>query len=174
MQKLKLSQLNRLSTEEFVNAEKNKIILVADNIRSAMNVGSFFRTSDAFLLEEILLVGITAQPPNREIQKTALGATETVTWKYFDSIANGIEYLISKKYKIICIEQTDNSVFLDEYKINSDENYAFVLGNEVDGVSNEFIDNCDACLEIPQYGSKHSLNVSVCAGIVAWHFVHQL
>jgi len=174
MQKLKLAELNRLTKEEFIDAKKHNIILVLDNIRSAMNVGSFFRTSDAFLIEEIILVGITAQPPNREIQKTALGATETVTWSYIEEKETCIQNLKEKGYTIICIEQSDSSTFLQDFIVKDDEKYALIFGNEVDGVSQEFMNTCDTCIEIPQFGSKHSLNVSVCAGIVVWHFVSNI
>jgi len=171
MRKLKLDELNRLSTDEFKNATKNPVIIVLDNIRSAMNVGSVFRTSDAFLIEEIILVGITAQPPNREIQKTALGATETVTWKYFSTATECIQYLREKNYTILSVEQSDNSVMLPDFKIDINGKYALVLGNEVDGVSYDFIHNSQSCIEVPQFGTKHSLNVSVCAGIVTWYFI---
>jgi tRNA G18 (ribose-2'-O)-methylase SpoU len=174
MRKLKLEELNRLSTEDFKNASKNKIIIILDNVRSAMNVGSVFRTADAFLVEEIILTGITAQPPNREIQKTALGATETVDWRYFASTQECIEYLKEKKCKILAVEQSDSSIMLPDFEPNGDEKYALIFGNEVDGVSYDFIEQCDACIEIPQFGSKHSLNISVCAGIVIWHFVRTL
>lgn len=170
MQKLKLAQLGRLTNEEIISTKKNNIIIVADNIRSAMNIGSLFRTADAFLVEEIILLGISAQPPNREIQKTALGATATVAWKYFENIQDGIEYLNEKKYEIVCIEQSKESTFLQNFSVNKDKNYALVLGNEVDGVSQEMMNKCHACIEIAQYGTKHSLNVSVCAGIVVWYF----
>jgi 23S rRNA (guanosine2251-2'-O)-methyltransferase len=171
MRKLKLDELNRLSTTDFKLAEKNKITLVLDNIRSAMNVGSFFRTADAFLIDEIILVGITAQPPNREILKTALGATETVSWQYFENIEDCISYLKQRNKIMISIEQSDSSVLLNQFKPKESEEYALIFGNEVDGVSTTFMENCAFCLEIPQFGTKHSLNVSVCAGIVVWHFL---
>ncbi|MCB9033572.1 MAG: RNA methyltransferase [Chitinophagales bacterium] len=174
MRKLKLDELNRLSTTEYQQTNKLPIIVVVDNVRSAMNVGSIFRTCDAFLIEAIYLVGITAQPPNREILKTALGATESVDWQYFENIRSVIDELKSNDYQILAIEQSDASVLLHDFEIDKHQKYALVLGNEVDGVSNEFINNCTACIEIPQYGTKHSLNVSVCAGIVIWHFASSL
>lgn len=171
MRKLKLDELNRISTEEFKESTKNPIVIVLDNVRSAMNVGSVFRTSDAFLIEEIILVGITAQPPNREIQKSALGATETMEWKYFSTSEDCIQYLKEKKYTILSIEQSDHSTMLNEFKIEENMQYALVFGNEVDGVSYDFINESVACIEVPQFGTKHSLNIAVCAGIVTWHFV---
>ncbi len=174
MRKLKLDELNRLSTEEFKNADKTPIIVVLDNIRSAANVGSVFRTCDAFLIEAIYLVGICATPPNRDIQKAALGATETVTWEYFNTINECIEKLQQSSYKIIAIEQSDNSVWLHEYQTHRKTGYALIFGNEVEGVSDYTIQHCDECIEIPQLGMKHSFNIAVSVGIVLWDFTQQL
>jgi len=174
MRKLKLDELNRLSTEAFKEAEKTPIIVVLDNIRSAANIGSVFRTCDAFLIEAIYLVGICATPPNRDIQKSALGATETVTWKYFADIKACIGELRHQKCDIMTIEQSDKSVMLDEFHPENDKRYALIFGNEVEGVSDFAIQFCDTCIEIPQFGMKHSLNVSVSAGIVLWDFVSKM
>lgn len=163
-----MDELNRLSKEEFKNIEKKKIIVVLDNIRSMHNVGSVFRTSDAFAIEKIMLCGITAQPPHREIEKAALGATESVDWEYHPNTLELINKLKAKSYTIISIEQAENSVFLQDFKTSIDEKYAIVFGNEVEGVQQEVINVSDYCIEIPQFGTKHSFNVSVCAGIVLW------
>ncbi len=174
MRKLKLDELNRLSTEEFKNAEKLPVIVVLDNIRSAANIGSVFRTCDAFLIEAIYLIGICATPPNRDIQKSALGATETVDWKHFDTIKDCIAALREQKCEVLTIEQSDNSVFLQDFNPEKDKKYALIFGNEVDGVSDFAIQYCDTCIEIPQFGTKHSLNISVSAGIVIWDFARKL
>ena len=171
MRKLKTTELNRLSTDEFKNAEKLPIVVVLDNVRSAMNIGSVFRTCDSFLIESIFLTGISATPPNRDIQKSALGATETVTWKYFEKIEDCILELRSTQYSILAVEQSNNSVFLNDFIPDSSKKYALIFGNEVDGVSEYVIQNCDACVEIPQYGMKHSLNIAVAAGVVLWDMV---
>lgn len=163
-----MDELNRLSKEEFKNIEKKKIIVVLDNIRSMHNVGSVFRTSDAFAIEKIMLCGITAQPPHREIEKAALGATESVDWEYHPNTLELINKLKAESYTIISIEQAENSVFLQDFKTSIDEKYAIVFGNEVEGVQQEVINVSDYCIEIPQFGTKHSFNVSVCAGIVLW------
>ncbi len=174
MKKLSMDELNRLSVEDFKKQEKTQIILVLDNVRSLNNVGSIFRTADAFLLEGIYLLGITATPPHREIQKTALGATESVNWKHFEKAIDGIQDLKDRGFKIISVEQVENPVLLNNFKPNKEEKYAIVLGNEVDGVSDEVIKSSDICIEVPQYGTKHSLNVSVCAGILVWDFFVKL
>ena len=174
MRKLKLDELNRLSTEEFKNAEKLPVIVVLDNIRSAANIGSVFRTCDAFLMEAIYLVGICATPPNRDIQKSALGATETVDWKHFETIKDCIASLRDQKCEVLTVEQSDNSVFLQDFNPEKDKKYALIFGNEVDGVSDFAIQYCDTCIEIPQFGMKHSLNISVSAGIVIWDFARKL
>lgn len=168
MKKLSMEELNRLSKEEFKNADKKKIIVILDNIRSMHNVGSVFRTSDAFALEKIILCGITAQPPHREIEKAALGATESVDWEYHPKTIEVVKKLKSEGYKIISIEQAENSIFLQNFETKLDEKYAIVFGNEVEGVDQEVIYASDYCIEIPQFGTKHSFNVSVCAGIVLW------
>ena len=171
--KLQNEELNRISVEEFKVQDKTPIIVVLDNIRSLNNIGSVFRTADSFLLEAIYLCGITAQPPHRDIQKTALGATESVTWKYFESTTKAIEDLKQENYKIASIEQTENSVMLNKYTVNKNEKLAIVFGNEVKGVEQEVINNSDVVIEIPQYGTKHSLNISVSAGIVIWELQKQ-
>ena len=171
--KLQNEELNRISVEEFKVQDKTPIIVVLDNIRSLNNIGSVFRTADSFLLEAIYLCGITAQPPHRDIQKTALGATESVTWKYFKTTTEAIKALKQDNYKIASIEQTENSVMLNEYTVNKNEKLAIVFGNEVKGVEQEVINNSDVVIEIPQYGTKHSLNISVSAGIVIWELQKQ-
>ncbi len=165
-----MDELGRDSVADFQDKQKLPLVVVLDNIRSAMNVGSFFRTGDAFLIEKILLCGITATPPNREITKTAIGATESVHWEYHENITSALEQLKSAGYQLVGIEQTDVSVLLDDFEIKDDGKYALVFGNEVDGVSDEALAHLDVCLEIPQDGTKHSLNVSVCGGIVLWEF----
>jgi len=167
MRKLKLDELGRLTPDEFKESEKMPVILVMDSIRSALNVGSLFRTSDAFALERIILCGITARPPHREITKTAIGATESVAWSYCESIEEALIDLKKDNYTLIGIEQTDTSYQLTEMKWPQDK-IAIILGNEVEGVSDKAIEIMDACIEIPQYGTKHSLNVSVCGGIILW------
>ena len=174
MRKLKNSELNRLSVAEFKKAKKTPLIIVLDNIRSLNNVGSAFRTSDAFRLEKIYLCGITAQPPHREIHKTALGATESVDWEYFEKTRDAVDDLKNNGYTVICIEQVDKSVMLQNFKPDKNKKYALVFGNEVKGIKDEVIPLCDTCLEIPQVGTKHSVNVSVSMGIVIWHFFNQL
>lgn len=170
--KLSLKELNRISLDEYKKAEKLPIIIVLDNIRSMSNIGSIFRTSDAFKVEIIHLCGITSQPPHREIRKTALGATESVAWKYFANTMDSIDELKKNGYQIISIEQVKNSTMLQNYQPNPHQKIALVVGNEVNGVEQEVIDASDLCLEIPQYGTKHSLNVSISAGLVIWHVFH--
>ena len=167
MRKLKLEELDRVSIDEYKSAAKIPVVAVLDNIRSAMNVGSVFRTADAFAIEKIIICGISATPPNREITKTAIGATESVVWEYIENVSDAVSSLKNDGYTIAGIEQTDASVLLTDYTFNT-EKIAVVFGNEVDGVSDEVINKLDVCLEIPQFGTKHSLNVSVCAGIVLW------
>lgn len=169
--KLKLWELNRPSVEEFKAGRKFPLILILDNIRSLNNVGTFFRTADAFNVEKIYICGITAQPPHREIQKTALGATESVEWEYVDNIESLIKTLKNKNIKICSVEQTEQTEMLQEFRIASSQKYALVMGNEVDGVSQRVIDISDHILEIPQFGTKHSLNVAVCCGVILWEFV---
>ena len=168
MRKLKNKELNRLNLEEFKNKKKVPIIIVLDNVRSAHNVGSVFRTSDAFLIEKIMLCGICPIPPKNEIRKTALGATESVEWEYFNDSADCIKELKEKEYTIIGIEQADNATNLNNYSIKKSQKIALVFGNEVNGVSDEIIQQSDDVVEIPQHGTKHSFNVSVSVGIVLW------
>lgn len=169
--KLKLEGLNRISVNEFKKTSKNNICIVLDDIRSAYNVGSIFRTSDAFLIDKLYLCGITPTPPNRELLKTALGAEDSVNWQHYQNVFEAIQDLKNKGYSIISIEQVENSVFLNEFKIKKNEKYAFIFGNEINGVNQKLIDISDTCIEIHQFGTKHSFNVSVCAGIVIWEFL---
>ena len=174
--KLSLQNLNRLSVSEFKQTEKLPLVLVLDNIRSALNVGSIFRTCDAFALEKLLLCGITAQPPHREITKTALGSNETVAWEYFENTTAAIQKLKENNFLVVGIEQVVESIFLDDTIFLTQQNkpLALVLGNEVDGISDEALALCDYVVEIKQFGTKHSINVAVTAGIVAWFFSHHL
>ncbi|KPH11738.1 RNA methyltransferase [Chryseobacterium sp. ERMR1:04] len=172
--KLKLEELNRIDVETFKKVEKIPLIIVLDNIRSMHNVGATFRTADAFLIEKIILCGITPQPPHREIHKAALGATESVDWSHESDINTTISDLKSKGFEIIGIEQTSNSQMITDYTIDKTKKYALILGNEVEGISDEALENIDTFLEIPQLGTKHSLNVSVCGGIVMWEFTKAL
>ncbi len=168
MKKLNTEELNRINIEEFKSIQKSPFIVVLDNIRSLNNIGSVFRSSDAFLVESIYLCGITAQPPHKEIHKTALGATDSVDWKYFESTLDAIAELKSKGYKIASIEQTQGSIMLQDFKIEKGQKYALILGHEVKGVEQQVIDSSDYAIEIPQYGTKHSFNISVTTGIVLW------
>lgn len=168
MKKLSMDELNRLSTEEFKSAEKTKVVILLDNIRSMHNVGSVFRTSDAFAVEKIILCGITARPPHRDIEKSALGATASVVWEYEESTLEAVQKLKEKGYQIISIEQTENSHTLEDFEFSYHQPYAIIFGNEVDGVQQEVINQSNYCIEIPQFGTKHSFNVSVTAGIVMW------
>ena len=171
-QKLKNEELERLSIEQFKGSEKNKIVLVLDNVRSLNNVGSVFRTSDAFLIEEIYLCGVTGLPPNKEIEKTALGATQTVSWKHFDTTLEAITELREKKYRIFAVEQAEKSISLEKFN-HKTGGLALIFGNEVYGVEQEVINSCDGVIEIPQMGSKHSLNISVSVGIVLWEMLRK-
>ena len=168
MKKLSMQELNRLSTEEFIRSDKMPVTVVLDNVRSLNNIGSVFRTSDAFRVECIHLCGITAKPPHREIQKTALGATESVKWEYYPETEDSVIVLKKAGYQVFVIEQTDESVLLNDIKLDASRKTAIVLGNEVQGVQQSIVDMADLCIEIPQMGTKHSLNVSVSAGIVLW------
>lgn len=168
--KLKLWELNRVSEEAFKEQTKFPVIVILNDIRSLNNIGSFFRTSDAFNVEKIYLCGITATPPHREIQKTALGATETVDWEHRDSITALVHELKSQGIKVASIEQAEKTTFLQDIHALDYEKIALVFGNEVDGVDQEVIDSSDFIIEIPQFGTKHSLNVSVCAGVILWEF----
>ena len=163
-----MSELNRPSVEEYKTRDKQPVVLVLDNIRSLQNVGSLFRTADAFNLESIFLCGITATPPHREIHRTALGATESVDWEYFPDTTSAIESLKTKGYQIVVIEQTDKSIALSNVRFELNKPIALVFGNEVKGVSEEVLPLADLAVEIPQFGTKHSLNVAVSAGIVIW------
>lgn len=174
MRKLKITELNRISPDEFKDTAKIPLVVVLDNIRSLNNVGSVFRTSDAFLVEAIYLCGITATPPNPEIHKTALGAEHSVEWKYFEDTVDAVGNLKQNAYTVFAIEQVENSVMLNNLQLDSQKKYAIVMGNEVKGVQQIVVDACDGCIEIPQYGTKHSLNVSVTTGIVIWDFFKQL
>ena len=167
MRKLSMDELDRMTVAQFKEAKKNPIVVVLDNIRSMHNVGSVFRTSDAFRIEAICLCGYTPQPPHRDIQKTALGATETVNWLYYPTTKEAIEDLKKFDYTVLAIEQVEGSESLDQFN-NTDRKLAIVLGNEVEGVDAEALAICDGCIEIPQLGMKHSLNISVAAGIVLW------
>lgn len=172
--KLNVEELNRISIEEFRKAEKIPLVVVLDNVRSQNNIGSVFRTGDAFRVEEIMLCGITATPPNAEIHKTALGAENSVKWRYFEETLPALEDLKSRGYTVFSIEQTENSLSLEMLQLDKNKKYAVVLGHEVHGVQQEVIDFSDGCIEIPQYGTKHSLNVSVTAGIVIWNIFNAL
>ena len=173
MRKLSLKELNRASVAEFKAQEKAPICLVLDNIRSALNVGSAFRTADAFALEKIVLCGITATPPHREILKTAIGATDSVEWAYEKEVAPAIRHLQEQGYRVLAVEQADQRTWLQEVQVEEGQKYALVFGNEVQGVSEEAMAVVDGCIEVPQFGTKHSLNISVCLGIVVWEFFRQ-
>ncbi len=172
--KKSMVELHRVDVEEYKAKEKLQVTLVLDNVRSEMNVGSVFRTADAFLIERVCLCGITPQPPKAEIHKTALGAEESVSWQYFPTTLEAIGQLKDEGYVICSIEQVHDSVSLEQFVINSNQRVAIVLGNEVKGVSQEVVDASDTCVEIPQEGTKHSLNISCCAAIVMWHVYRQL
>jgi tRNA G18 (ribose-2'-O)-methylase SpoU len=172
--KLKLEELNRIDVETFKKVEKIPLVVVLDNIRSMHNVGATFRTADAFLVQKIILCGITPQPPHREIHKAALGATESVDWSYENDINATINDLKSQGFEVVGIEQTTNSTMITDLKIDNTKKYAVILGNEVEGISDEALQNIDSFIEIPQLGTKHSLNVSVCGGIVMWEFAKAL
>ena len=172
MRKLSMDELNRISKEDFETAEKLPIIIVLDNIRSLSNVGAFFRTADAFRIKELLLCGITACPPHREIHKTALGADETVKWRYFETTEAACQELKAEGYRIFAVEQVEGSIALQDFKF--EPHSAYILGNEVEGVSEEALPYCDGAIELPQEGTKHSINVSVCAGIVMWKLFEKL
>jgi 23S rRNA (guanosine2251-2'-O)-methyltransferase len=174
MRKLKNSELNRKSLEEFKKADKYPFIIVLDNVRSLNNIGSVFRTADGFLIKGVYLCGITATPPHKDIRKTALGATDSVHWKYFNKTADAIKQLRKDGYKVISIEQTDESIMLDEFPVRLGEKYALVFGHEMKGVDQSVIDESDICIEIPQFGTKHSFNISVSAGIVLWDLINKL
>lgn len=174
MEKKSILELDRLSTEQYQQVDKLPFIIVLDNVRSLNNIGSVFRTSDAFLVEEIYLCGITAIPPHPDIHKTALGAEDSVKWSYFSDTIEAVDKLHSLGYTVYSIEQVKNSISLESIQLDKSQKYAVILGNEVKGVQQEVVDKCDGCIEIPQFGTKHSLNVSVTAGLVIWDFFKQL
>jgi len=169
-QKLKITEMNRLTPEEFKLTKKLPLVVVLDNVRSLHNVGSVFRTGDAFLIEAVYLCGITCTPPHAEIHKTALGAENTVDWEYFNETLDAVNKLKTEGYTVFSIEQAKGSILLPDIELDKTQKYAVVLGNEVKGVQQKVVDTCDGCIEIPQYGTKHSLNVSVTSGIIIWEF----
>ena len=168
MKKLKLEELGRISVNQFKNADKIPVCILLDNVRSLHNVGSAFRTADAFLIEKIILTGITGKPPHREIEKTALGATQSVDWSYVEDSKEAVEHLKKNGYTIVAVEQTTESIPLQKFSVHENEKVCLVFGNEIRGVSEAVIAEADVALEIPQHGTKHSLNISVCLGIVVW------
>jgi 23S rRNA (guanosine2251-2'-O)-methyltransferase len=174
LEKLKLDQLNRVSVTEFKEQDKLPLVVVLDNVRSMHNIGSIFRTSDGFSIEKIVLCGITAQPPHREIEKTALGATQSVEWIHFDTTVNAVSFLKEDGYEIIAVEQASGSTMLHQFLPTKDKKYALVFGNEVNGVNEEVMKIIDECIEIPQFGTKHSFNITISAGIVLWDFFAKL
>lgn len=174
MRKLKITELNRISKDEFKKVEKMPLIVVLDHVRSLYNVGSVFRSSDAFCVESIYLCGITATPPQVEIHKTALGAEDSVDWKYYDDTKSAVRDLKECGVEVLAVEQVEGSTMLKSFQPQKGKRYAIILGNEVKGVQQEVVDLCDGCIEIPQFGTKHSLNVSVTAGILIWEFARKL
>jgi len=172
--KLQLEELQRISVDEFKSVSKIPLVIVLDNVRSANNVGSVFRTSDAFLIEKIMLCGITCKPPHKDIQKTALGAQNSVAWEAHDSTLDVIRSLKADGYIILSIEQVTNSIMLHDYEIAKDKKYAIIMGNEVSGVDDSVVQESHACIEIPQFGTKHSFNVSVTTGMVVWEFAKKM
>lgn len=174
MKKLKLDELKRVGIEEFKEQEKLPVIVVLDNLRSMHNIGSIFRTADGFSIEKLYLCGITAQPPHREIEKTALGATQSVAWTHFETTSDAVASLRNDGYRIIAIEQAAGSIMLNTYKPRPDMKYALIFGNEVNGVDEVVMEQIDECVEIPQFGTKHSFNVVISAGIVLWDFFAKL
>ena len=174
MKKLRTIEMNRLSVDEFKQADKLPLVVVLDDVRSMHNVGSVFRTGDAFRIEAVYLCGITSTPPMVEIHKTALGAEDSVTWKYFETAIQAVEDLKADGYEVYSVEQAHGSTMLQEFTPINNKKYAVVLGNEVKGVHQEVIDASDGCLEIPQFGTKHSMNVSVTGGIIIWHFAKNI
>lgn len=170
MRKITNQELGRPSVEEFATMAKMPVVVVLDNVRSAQNIGAFFRTGDAFAVEKVVLCGITATPPSREIHKSSLGAEFTVPWEYSKTTVEAVESLKQQGYAIVAIEQVEGAVMLDKLEVDSTKKYALVFGNEVMGVEQSVVDMCDGAIEIPQLGTKHSLNVSVCGGVVLWKF----
>ena len=174
LRKLKVTEMNRLTVEEFKQAQKLPLVVVLDGVRSLHNIGAVFRTADAFLVNSICLCGITATPPHPELHKTALGAEYSVDWRYFQHTLEAVDELHAQGYTVLAIEQCEGSTQLGQVALQPGGKYAIVMGNEVKGVQQEVVDRCDGCLEIPQYGTKHSLNVSVTAGIVLWEFSNRM
>lgn len=174
MRKLKNSELNRKSIDEFKESKKTPIIIVLDNVRSLNNIGSVFRTSDALLIEAVYLCGITATPPHRELHKTALGAEDSVYWEYFENTEDATEKLKNNGFKIYSVEQAENSTSLEEFNMDTSKKYALIFGNEVKGVQQNIVNISDGCIEIPQFGTKHSFNISVSCGIVLWDLFSKL
>jgi tRNA G18 (ribose-2'-O)-methylase SpoU len=174
IRKLKLDELNRATVDEFKQQDKLPVAVVLDNVRSLHNVGSIFRTSDAFAVDQVCLCGITGLPPNREIEKTALGATQSVTWNHFASTMDAVNHLRESGFLIIAIEQAENSTMLHTFEPEPGKKYALIFGNEVNGVDDEVMTHIDACIEIPQFGTKHSFNIVVSAGIILWDFFAKL
>jgi 23S rRNA (guanosine2251-2'-O)-methyltransferase len=174
VRKLKLDELNRASVDEFKTQKKLPVAVVLDNVRSMHNVGSLFRTCDGFAVEQVCLCGITGQPPHREIEKTALGATQSVNWSYYSDPLQAVEQLRKEGYHIIAVEQAEKSIMLNDFVATKGDKYALIFGNEVNGVSDEVMKVIDACIEIPQFGTKHSFNIVVSAGIVLWDFFTKL
>lgn len=171
--KLKLEELNRIEAETFRSSQKSPVVIVLDNIRSLNNIGSVFRTADAFRIEAIYLCGVTAQPPHRDIHKTALGATNSVSWKYFEDTLEAVQLLKEEGYEVCSVEQAEKTTLLNHYEPKK-KKVALIMGNEVEGVQQSVIDQSDFCLEIPQFGTKHSLNISVCTGVVVWEVSKRL
>ncbi len=172
MRKLKIEELNRLEIIDFKNSQKFPVSVVLDNVRSMNNIGSIFRTSDVFKIDTLYLGGISAKPPHREINKTAIGATDSVKWVYHEKIEDLLQKLKEQNYIILAIEQTNQSIPLQTYTFEKDKNYAFVFGNEFSGIQESVLNFVDHAIEIPQFGTKHSLNISICVGIVLWHYVY--
>ncbi len=174
MRKLKITELNRVSKEEYKHIDKLPLVVVLDEVRSLYNVGSVFRSSDAFAVSAVYLCGITAVPPHPEIHKTALGAEDSVDWKYFKYTQDAVNELKREGYEVLSVEQVEHSTLLQHIDLDANKKYAIILGNEVKGVQQEVVNMCDGCIEIPQFGTKHSLNVSVTAGILIWEFARHL
>ena len=174
MRKLKNNELHRLDVESFKKAEKTPLIVVLDNVRSLNNIGSVFRTADAFIIKAVYLCGITAKPPHKDIHKTALGATDSIDWTYYDNTLSAIEHLKQAGIKIVSVEQVDTAIPLQNFEVDKQQTYALVFGNEVKGVQQSVVEASDYCVEIPQFGTKHSLNIAVSAGVVLWEFVRKM
>ncbi len=174
MRKKSMLELNRITCEEFKKADKIPLVVILDDVRSLNNIGSVFRTADAFVVERIMLCGITAVPPHPDIHKTALGAEDSVDWSYFKDVKDAIETVRRQGFVVCAIEQVNGSVMLNEFVVEKGRKYAVILGNEVKGVNQQAVDMCDHCIEIPQFGTKHSLNVSISAGIVIWYFFNKM